>query len=368
MMPRAGLRLAALGVRKQGQTLLDGIDLSIEAGEFFALLGPSGSGKTSLLRVIAGLDKPSSGSLRLDDREITGLAPWQRGIGLVFQGYALWSHLSVAEHIDFALEEHGLSAPQRRERMAWALDAFALADFAGRRPAELSGGQQQRLALARALAGQPRLLLLDEPFSHLDPALRQQMRRELRRLQRQLGFTTVLVTHDQQEALSLADRIGVIRHGRLEQVGTPAALYDFPQSAYVAQIGGAVNLISGQLLIEPTHAPCFVSPDLGKLPLPTLPAAARHGAAGQMALRPQAIRLIPVDSQRNGRDFHVEGVIENVEFTGSEYVYTLQVGEQCLTASQPHLCGMPALPAGQRILLALNLGQARLFLADEAAS
>jgi spermidine/putrescine transport system ATP-binding protein len=227
-----------------GQTdVVRDLSLDVARGEFLTLLGPSGSGKTTALMMLAGFERPDGGVILLDGQDITRTAPHKRNIGVVFQSYALFPHMSVAQNVAFPLEVRGLSRATREERVGRALDMVRLAGFGDRLPAQLSGGQQQRVALARALAASPRLLLLDEPLSALDLKLRNEMRLELKRLQAETGITFVFVTHDQHEALSLSDRIAVMRAGKVEQVGTPAEVYERPTSRFVADFVGEANLL-----------------------------------------------------------------------------------------------------------------------------
>ena len=214
--------------------IIDNVSLDIERGEFFAFLGPSGSGKTTLLRLIAGFGIPSNGRILINEKDVTHLPPWSRNVGMVFQNYALWPHMTVAKNVAFGLERRRLSKAEINRKVAEVLELVDLAAFAGRRPAQLSGGQQQRVALARTLVIEPTVLLLDEPLSNLDAKLRIEMRSELRQLQQKVGITTVYVTHDQEDANSVADRIAVLDQGRIQQVGTPIELYDHPTSRFVA--------------------------------------------------------------------------------------------------------------------------------------
>jgi iron(III) transport system ATP-binding protein len=240
--------------KRLGETLaVDGVDLTIEAGELFFLLGPSGCGKTTLLNLIAGLVEPSAGRILFGDRDVTALPTNQRNAVMCFQSYALWPHLSVAENIRFGLRVRRLSRPEQQRRIDEALELVRMTEYASRKPAELSGGQQQRVAIARATAVRPACLLLDEPLSNLDTRLRQEMRGEIRSICRATGLTTVYVTHDQKEALSIADRIAIMRAGKVVQVGTPAELYRRPNTAFVAEFLGQANLIPGRVLAREPH-------------------------------------------------------------------------------------------------------------------
>ncbi|MGO4119556.1 ABC transporter ATP-binding protein [Arthrobacter sp. YAF16] len=221
---------------------VDGIDLDIRQGEFFSMLGPSGSGKTTVLRLIAGFELPTSGSIELEGRDVTRLAPFERDVNTVFQDYALFPHMSLVDNVAYGLRVRGVPRAERRERAREALERVQLGKFVGRKPAQLSGGQRQRVALARALVVEPKVLLLDEPLGALDLKLRQQMQVELKELQRSLGITFIFVTHDQEEALTMSDRIGVFNNGSLEQIGTAHEIYERPAGTFVANFVGTSNI------------------------------------------------------------------------------------------------------------------------------
>jgi len=244
----SGAALALEGLTKRYGTFVavEGATLSVERGAFLTLLGPSGSGKTTILMMVAGFAEPSAGRIRLAGRDITALPPERRDFGMVFQGYALFPHLTVAENVAFPLRVRGVGRAARDAKVRGALDLVQLAPFADRRPGQLSGGQQQRVALARALVFEPELLLLDEPLSALDRKLRAELQEELRALHRRVGRTFVNVTHDQEEALSLSDTVAILDHGRLQQVGAPAELYERPRTRFVADFLGKSNFLEGR--------------------------------------------------------------------------------------------------------------------------
>lgn len=249
MAPDPLVRLQAVSkIFPGGIVGLDAVDLDIVRGEFLTLLGPSGCGKTTSLRVIAGFESPSSGKVLLDGRDITALRPYDRPVNTVFQDYALFPHMNVAENVGFGLSLRKLSGAEQAKRVGEALDMVGLADKIGARVSELSGGQRQRVALARAIVCEPRVLLLDEPLSALDAHLREQMQVELKRLQSRLGTTFVMVTHDQTEALSISDRIVVMNKGRIEQIAPPATLYDRPATTFVASFIGTMNLLQSRFI------------------------------------------------------------------------------------------------------------------------
>ena len=241
----ADIDIRLVGLRKQygDVAAVDGVDLDIERGEFFTLLGPSGSGKTTTLRMIAGFETPDGGSIELAGQDVSGLPPFERNVNTVFQDYALFPHMSVAENVEYGLRVKKVSRIERRERVRDALAMVQLDEYGLRKPAQLSGGQRQRVALARAIVNKPHVLLLDEPLGALDLKLRQEMQIELKRIQQEVGITFVYVTHDQEEALTMSDRIAVFNHGRIEQVGPPAQVYEHPSSEFIAGFVGVSNVI-----------------------------------------------------------------------------------------------------------------------------
>jgi putative spermidine/putrescine transport system ATP-binding protein len=241
-------QIQLIGMRKEfgGEVVaVEGADLSVAVGELFAILGPSGSGKTTLLRLIAGFEQPTAGTIKLAGKDVTALPPAQRDTNTVFQQYALFPHMTVTQNVEYGLRVRGVGKPERRRRAAEALEMVRLAGYEARKPAELSGGQQQRVALARALVGRPRVLLLDEPLGALDLKLREQMQVELKAIQREVGITFVIVTHDQDEALTLCDRLVVLNNGRIEQIGPAREVYENPANRFVADFVGTSNVLDG---------------------------------------------------------------------------------------------------------------------------
>ena len=254
----AHVRLEQLRKSYGSERVVDIPTLEIADGEFFSLLGPSGCGKTTTLRSIAGSVQPDSGRVIIGGRDVTALPPHRRNVGMVFQKYALFPHLTAAENVAYGLENRGFARDAIAARVAESLDLVALQGFDHRYPHQLSGGQQQRVAMARAIAYRPDVLLLDEPFSSLDARLRSSLRTDLRQLQRTLGITTVFVTHDQQEALALSDRLAVMNAGSVEQIGTPEAIYESPSSAFVADFVGGTNLLRGTVVEVSGSGSCRV--------------------------------------------------------------------------------------------------------------
>jgi putative spermidine/putrescine transport system ATP-binding protein len=296
---------------------LDHVDLTIEQGEFFSLLGPSGCGKTTLLNIVAGFLDPSGGSVSIAGRDVTALPAHRRDIGMVFQNYALFPHLTVFENVAYGLRVRKVAAATLRERVAEMLALVHLDAHAQRMPHQLSGGQQQRVAIARALAIRPQVLLLDEPLSNLDAKLRKAMQSELRRMQRDVGITTVLVTHDQEEALSLSDRIGILGGGRLQQVGSPQALYRRPANRFVAEFVGQANLIatvSGKVA-GTRQATDYIDRD----GVPLVLEVPTGVAADVYLLRPERIRVSPagVSTPAVGTPNHAMGIVEEAAYTGA---------------------------------------------------
>ncbi len=281
-------------------TALDRVSLEIADGEMFFLLGPSGCGKTTLLRLIAGFCRPDAGAVFFDGARVDDLPPHRRQAAMVFQNYALWPHMTVAGNIAFGLTVPGRNPPrdERNRRVQAIMEAMQLGALAGRRPAQLSGGQQQRVALARALVVEPDCLLLDEPLSNLDAKLRQEMRVEIRRLIKQSGMTAVYVTHDQQEALSMADRCAILQEGRIAQIGRPEELYEHPRSPFVADFVGGANLIPGMIAGQTSGGILQVTADGRPLAVWHGRPAARDmlftpGQAATVCARPERIRLLP---------------------------------------------------------------------------
>lgn len=283
------LSLQSLTKRFGKHVAVDRLSLEVRRGEMLALLGPSGSGKTTTLRLLAGFESPDSGRIQVDAEDVTGLAPAARRFGMVFQHYALFPHLDVGENVGFGLESQGVPAPERARRVAEALAMVELSGTERRPVSALSGGQQQRIALARALAPAPRILLLDEPLSNLDPSLRERTRRELRALISRIGITTVLVTHEQEEAFDLADRIALLDGGRLQQVGTPEELYGSPATMFVAGFIGRASSVPVQVASQDR--------DLVRVLLPGAPAPWEVHHAGaitgrcRLMVRPEAVTL-----------------------------------------------------------------------------
>jgi putative spermidine/putrescine transport system ATP-binding protein len=309
-MPEPFLKLDNLVKAFGPNTVVKGVDLAFGRGEFVSLLGPSGCGKTTILRMVAGFERPTSGRIHVDGADITDLNPNQRNIGMVFQAYALFPNMNVGDNIAFGLKVKGTPTAERRRRVDEMLRLIGLTGFEKRYPFELSGGQQQRVALARALAPSPRMLLLDEPLSALDAKIRVSLREQIRQIQRELGITTVFVTHDQEEALSISDRIVVMNQGNVEQFGQPFEIYNRPATRFVATFVGTLNTIEARVEDAQRHT---VSVNGQTLTVPRLPDGAQPGATVALTLRPEAVSL----DTGAGRDIVLDGRVSDVAFLGS---------------------------------------------------
>jgi iron(III) transport system ATP-binding protein len=303
-------------------TAVDNVSLDIEKGELVTLLGPSGCGKTTNLRMIAGFEFPSDGEIHLDGNNVSDLPPHKRGMSMVFQSYAIFPHLSVYENVAYGLKAQRLPKNEIEERVPKTLDLVELSGFEKRAPHQLSGGQQQRVALARALIMEPKVLLMDEPLSNLDAKLREQMRGEIRRIQKVLGITSVYVTHDQVEAMTISDRVVVMNKGRIDQVGTPTEIYRHPQSQFVADFIGRANFVTG--IVQAQRDGQLDVDFLGHSM--TVPAAEVHydiGAEVTVVVRPEMMELNPSEA-------HVAGVVRTASYLGNVTEYEVEVQGQIL--------------------------------------
>ena len=320
-------------------------NLGIDKGEFVSLLGPSGCGKTTVLRMVAGFETPTGGMIGIDGQDVTRLRPNQRNIGMVFQAYALFPNLTVAQNVGFGLKIARMPAREAAARVEEMLALIGLPELGARYPFQLSGGQQQRVALARALAVRPRVLLLDEPLSALDAKIRVSLRSEIRAIQRQLGITTIFVTHDQEEALSMSDRVVVMNGGMAEQVGTPFAIYNAPATRFVAGFVGALNAFEA-VVTDPASG----AVTLGGVPVVLgRPLGVPVGAGVTLALRPEAVRL----GRAEGRETVLSGRITDVDFMGSVIRVFAEVAGTRVSLDTFNRADMPPPPVGSQAELSV---------------
>jgi putative spermidine/putrescine transport system ATP-binding protein len=309
---RAAVRLDGVVKRFGDVTAVAGVDLDVSEGQFFSMLGPSGSGKTTCLRMIAGFERPTEGRILLDGRDVSGLAPYERDVNTVFQDYALFPHMTVTQNVEYGLRVKKVPADERRRRAGEVLDMVRLHEFGSRRPGQLSGGQRQRVALARALVNRPKVLLLDEPLGALDLKLRQAMQLELKEIQQTVGLTFIYVTHDQDEALTMSDRMAVFNRGRIEQVGTPAEVYERPATGFVAGFVGVSNVLEGPV------------------------ARAITGDDQAFTIRPEKIAMVDPGRTVDPSQWSATGQVKEVVYLGAmtRYVVALDGGGRLVVVQQ----------------------------------
>lgn len=343
----ATIRISGLVKRYGAVAAVDDVSLDVAPGEFISLLGPSGSGKTTTLMMVAGFVLPDQGKILLGGRDITQLAPYRRNIGMVHQSYALFPHMNVRQNVAFPLRMRGMGKAEIARRVDQALGLVQLTGFDHRKPGQLSGGQQQRVALARALVFEPPLLLMDEPLGALDKKLRVDLQIEIKRIQREIGSTMLYVTHDQEEALSMSDRIVVMNHGRIEQIDTPGRMYDQPSTRFVADFLGTSNFITAT--VEVPGLGGAVRTAAGLRLTANLPKGARPGDRLELSLRPERVQLVP-----DGGAALVRGTVMEASYFGNTQRYALRLEDgEPLIATRPSL-GQPVVPVGTALGLAWN--------------
>ncbi len=301
--PEVAIRFTEVSRHFGDVKAVDRLNLDIYDKEFFSLLGPSGSGKTTCLRLIAGFEHPSSGEIKLYGQEVSKLPPYERDVNTVFQDYALFPHMTVGQNVAYGLMIKGIPRQERQARVTEMLDMVRLSGMEKRKPSQLSGGQRQRVALARALVNHPRVLLLDEPLGALDLKLRQQMQIELKSIQQRVGITFIYVTHDQEEALTMSDRLAVFNHGKIEQVGTPSEVYEQPKTSFVASFVGISNILSGAAAEKIT------------------------GSAASFSIRPEKIRISAPDAPVSADTYSVNGTVRDVIYLGVNTRYLIEIGD-----------------------------------------
>jgi iron(III) transport system ATP-binding protein len=338
-MAQAILEFRQVVKRFNAVSAVDGVSFSVQPGEFFTLLGPSGCGKTSTLRLVAGLEEPDGGEILIDNQLMAGrdkgafVPPEKRRLGMVFQSYAIWPHLTVFENVAFPLRVRRENPETVRQRVDQALETVGLGGFAERGATQLSGGQQQRVALARALIYEPAIVLLDEPLSHLDAKLREQMRIEIRALQRKLNLTVLYVTHDQAEAMTLSDRIAVMRGGRIEQLGTPAEVYETPSTAFVAEFLGRTVCLTGRIVKNGSGCWLEFADGAGRGAVTESAASSfPHGASLEILTRPEDIEIFPPGELDQNQ---LAATIEQVSYLGDRFEYHVHAGGATFVLSAP---------------------------------
>lgn len=352
--PTGAVRIDGVTKRYGTATAVDDLSLDVQPGEFLSLLGPSGCGKTTTLRMIAGFEYPDAGDILISGRSVLNLPPYRREVNTVFQAYALFPHLTVAENVAYGLQQRRVPKAEQRERVREALDMVQLRAFADRKPTQLSGGQQQRIALSRALINRPSVLLLDEPLAALDRQLREEMQLELKLLQARLGTTFVFVTHDQAEALSMSDRIAVMRAGRIEQLDAPAAIYAEPASAYVASFIGQQNFVHGTVRADGAAVDTAIGVIAGRW-------GGERVAAGQTAvaaIRPEYVRL------EQGEGEGVPGRVLGVSHLGETLQVAVRIGEDATFLSRMPAPTAPSVGVDDVVRCVWSSADARLFAAE----
>jgi len=341
-MSKSGIQLKNIELSFGNTKVIKNISMDIKNGEFFSFLGPSGCGKSTLLRLIAGFETCQKGQIIIEGKDITKLPPWERKVGMVFQSYALWPHMTIRQNIEFGLKEQKFDMMEINYKVDKVLELVGLTEFSSRYPNQLSGGQQQRVALARTVVTEPKVLLLDEPLSNLDASLRVQMRQELLSLQRELNLTTIFVTHDQEEANTTSDRIALLRGGVVQQIDTPENLYDKPKNLFVANFIGSANILKGSIVHDDNSA-IFESIEGFKIPV-----SSKQTGDCNILLRPHTLEI------SNSDDYHIHGVIRSKEFLGNMVRYFVQIGKNEIIIDSIHFKNISLLNIKDTIYLKTN--------------
>jgi putrescine transport system ATP-binding protein len=321
----AYVRIANVSKKFGDFTAVDAVSLDIRRGEIFCLLGGSGSGKTTLLRMLAGFERPTSGSIYIDGVDMSAIAPYDRPVNMMFQSYALFPHMTVAKNVAFGLEQEGLARDEIRRQVGEILEIVRMQGFEARKPHQLSGGQRQRVALARALVKRPKLLLLDEPLAALDKKLREHTQFELLNIQQRLGVTFIVVTHDQEEAMTLGQRLGVMNHGRIAQVGSPSDIYESPATRFVADFIGSVNMFEGQVSDEGGDFVRIQCSELGCQVRAERGVGSGRGATVWTAIRPEKINISRENGARDTQENSVPGTVQEIAYMGDMSIYLVQI-------------------------------------------
>jgi spermidine/putrescine ABC transporter ATP-binding subunit len=362
---RGAVELVGLTKRYGDDTVVDRVVLSIASGEFFSLLGPSGSGKTTTLMMVAGFVRPDTGAILLDGEDIAAVPPQKRGFGMVFQNYAIFPHLSVFENIAFPLRARRWAKDAVAERVRWALDLVRLGRFGDRQPHQLSGGQQQRVALARAIVFHPPVVLMDEPLGALDKNLRFEMQIEIKEIQQRLGMTVIYVTHDQEEAMSMSDRIAILNHGRVHQVGSPGEVYERPVDPFVGRFLGEANLLGGAVTAKGDIARVAL-PSGQELRAPR--ASSCDDGRGMLFIRPERVEITPGTNAPPEPSANIlTGSVRRCSFLGNILRYAIEVdGAEPVTVDLQNAVGVAPLPVGAPVVLRWPVADSLILPADPA--
>jgi spermidine/putrescine transport system ATP-binding protein len=351
-MTEADVRLDRVTKRFSDVVAVEDLTLEIQHGEFFSLLGPSGCGKTTSLRMIGGFEEPSQGVIYLGGNDVTGLPPYRRDVNTVFQSYALFPHLNVLDNVAFGLRRKKVDGAEVDRRVRETLDLVDLPGFEKRKPSQLSGGQQQRVALARALVNHPRVLLLDEPLGALDLKLRKQMQLELKRIQSEVGITFLYVTHDQEEAMTMSDRLAVMRHGKIEQIGAPQDVYERPSTEFVAGFLGASNLLEGEVQAHRNGHASIRLKDGNVVAVPNALESGESGSRVLLGVRPEKIRLEAEGVELQDGTNSVTGTLRVSTYVGVSHQYTVDGPDgRTLTVYEQNVGGGSTVAPGERVRL-----------------